>query len=151
MASRPPTVRSLYRSVPPPEPTLPEEPAPPDEPVAELPPVELAAIAVMEPVIEPAPMPTSDVVEPVVTTAEKPVVADVIPPIVSASDLLGETVEPAVPPPALEIISLERIDRSQLPARGSRTWRYSLSRWAYRWWLWTQEAFRHCFPTSKQH
>ncbi len=69
---------------------------------------------------------------------------------VAQTDVIPDAIEMSPPLPALEIISLERIDRSNLPARAPQSWRYSISRWAYRWWLWTRETFRHCFPVSKQ-
>lgn len=149
MASRPPTVRSLYRSVPPLEPSDPVEPEPTVEPTHEIAPVDLAAIAVVEPVIEPEPITASEAVEPPVIIPAETAVTEVLSETVTSADLLGESVEAPRPLPKLDIISLERIDRSKLPARSSRSWRYSISRWAYRWWLWTREAFRHCFPTLK--
>lgn len=149
MASRPPTVRSLYRSVSPPEISEPVEPEPTAEPVREIPPVNLAAIAVVEPVAEPEPIAVIEVADSPEITPVEAVVPEAIPEMVSTADLLGESVEPPRPLPKLDIISLERIDRSKLPVRVSRSWRYSISRWAYRWWLWTREAFRHCFPTLK--
>ena len=143
-------MRSLYRSVPPLEPSDPVEPEPTVEPAHEIPPIDLAAITVVEPVTEPEPITASEVVEHPAPTIVEAAVMESIPETVTTADLLGESVEAPRPLPKLDIISLERIDRSKLPARSSRSWRYSISRWAYRWWLWTREAFRHCFPMSRQ-
>ncbi|HET6424630.1 MAG TPA: hypothetical protein VFG20_13155 [Planctomycetaceae bacterium] len=143
MASRPPTVRSLYRSTPPPEFIETVEPEPT---VAEIPPVELAAISIIEPVMEPALSATDAVNE----SPPMPTAVDSIMPveqIVAVDEPTVEPVEaPAVVLPKLEILSLERVPSTGPLTHPAQSWRHSISRWAYRWWLWTREAFRQCFP-----
>lgn len=113
------------------------------EPVSEVPPIDIAAIAVVEPVMEPELIAVNAVIDPPITAPVEILPAEEI------ADVVAEPVEVPMPPPALEILSLERVDKTMLPSRAPRSWRYSVSRWAYRWWLWTREAFRNCFPVSK--